>query len=751
MVPAELRERAQWLVWRFESHPGDKKPRKVPYYTNGRRRQGEQGSAADREQLVLFDHAFNVKSRENYDGVGFAFLPDDGLIGIDLDNCIDGETGLLQDRAQKIIEACASYTELSPSKRGVHIFVKGHVDRSFKSNQIGVEVFCGAQFFTFTGEHFSTCPQTIEPIAPAVLNRLKLTVDQAKTSARAARPGGSAAVVGDFDKWAKVQTALVYISPDDYHDWVHIGMSIQAELGLGAFSVWDQWSARSAKYKGPHELEAKWKSFDSSGGITGATLFKMARDAGWRAPGRPKPAAPAPGEAAPEAEGGKPTKPRPKAFSFKRFFEQFTLIYPTETAWDEEIEKIVKLSAMRAKFTKAVVDFWLKSTDPQSDLVRRCVNEDDVVFDPSCTCDPKTTVNLFRGMRTKPDATKSCEKLIALLRYLCREEEDHLTPITDHVLKWIAYPLQHPGAKMQTAVVMYGHEGTGKNLFWDAVAQIYGEYGGFITQFQLQSQFNDWASRRLFIVANEVLTRMELRHMVGYLKNLITEKRIPIETKNMPVREEDNHMQLVFLSNELQPLVVSPGDRRYVVIRTPPQREGDYYAKVSEELAAGGAEGLYHYLLELPLGDFNAHTKPPITDAKRDLIELGMSFPELFWQHIKEGLVPLPYSPCYWEHLYRAFQLYCARMGNRNPPPQPNFAQGFMRMNGVRRRVLRITDPEKEIGIEIKQRQVYLMGERPEGFENDDKWADQSAKEWFQSLVKWERQHRARNGEGVDA
>jgi hypothetical protein len=746
MVPQELRDRPQWLVWRFEHQKDEKKPRKVPYYVNGQRRQGTQGSEDDRLQLVLFDAAINEMSRGKYDGVGFAFLPGDGLIGIDLDNCIDHETGEIQERAQKIIAACSSYTELSPSKRGVHIFVKGQVDRSFKSNQIGVEVFCGSQFFTFTGEHFSTTPQTVNEISEAVLRRLKLTVEEAKTGARSRSAGPVTAQ--SFDTWAKVQSALPFIPPDlGYEEWLQIGMAVHAELGDGAFSVWDQWSARGAKYPGSKQLESHWRSFTPGGGITGATLFKMARDAGWRPPGRPKASNGA--AAGEEAAAEKPKKrERGGGFNFGRFFKQFALIYPTETAWDAELEKIVKVSAMRLKYGKGVVDFWLTSTDPRSDLVRRCVNEQDVVFDPSCSCDPKTTVNLFRGMPLKPDGTKSCEKLIGLLRYLCREDEEANTPISDWVQKWIAYPLQNRGAKMQTAVVMYGHEGTGKNLFWDAVATIYGEYGGFITQFQLQSQFNDWASRKMFVVANEVLTRMELRHMVGYLKNLITEKRIPIETKNMPVRIEDNRMQLVFLSNELQPLVVAPGDRRYMVIRTATQREPDYYAGVGAELAAGGVQGLYHYLLNLDLGDFNAHTKPVATEAKRDLVRLGMSMPQLYWQEIKDGLLALPYIPAHTEDHYRAFKAWCAREGDKNPPKMETFSQQFMSMNGVTRKTLRISDPSKEVSLESKQRRVFLMGEQPDGM-RETAWADACAKEFHAAMLKYVYAGRsAQEGEG---
>ena len=37
------------------------------------------------------------------------------------------------------------------------------------------------------------------------------------------------------------------------------------------------------------------------------------------------------------------------------------------------------------------------------------------------------------------------------------------------VLKWLAYPIQHPGAKMRTALVLHGPQGTGKNMFFEAI------------------------------------------------------------------------------------------------------------------------------------------------------------------------------------------------------------------------------------------------------------------------------------------
>lgn len=286
-VPGAMRELKQWLVWRFE--PGDKKPRKMPYYVSGARRTGEQGSDRDRAALATFEAALSVLERAKCSGLGFAFLPGDGLIGIDIDGQVD-EQGVASSRAQAIVEACGSYTEFSPSGRGVHVIVAG-TSETFKSNDIGLEVFCGRQFFTVTGEPFPGGKPGVATITDAVLRRLKLTVETAK-GARSSSPAPSPPP--QSIERAELEAALLAISPDlGYDDWIQIGMALQAELGEGGYQLWDYWSSKSAKYAGERDTRSHWKSFGGKAGITAKTIFKFARDAGWKKPrGSRKPSTP---------------------------------------------------------------------------------------------------------------------------------------------------------------------------------------------------------------------------------------------------------------------------------------------------------------------------------------------------------------------------------------------------------------------------------------------------------------------------
>lgn len=188
-IPAYLAERKQWLVWKLESKPGQTKPAKIPYYAKGTRRVGEQGSDKDRGRLVTLAQAREAFERGNYAGVGLALLPGDGLVGIDLDHVVTPTTGEMTKQAMGIVLACASYTEYSPSGTGLHIIVQG-VTTTNKSNDIGVEVFCGRQYFTVTGRRVADTPGDVAPVDQAVFKRLHVLINRAKDK----RKGEPAAV-----------------------------------------------------------------------------------------------------------------------------------------------------------------------------------------------------------------------------------------------------------------------------------------------------------------------------------------------------------------------------------------------------------------------------------------------------------------------------------------------------------------------------------------------------------------------------
>jgi putative DNA primase/helicase len=394
---------------------------------------------------------------------------------------------------------------------------------------------------------------------------------------------------------------------------------------------------------------------------------------------------------------------------FWKLVDRFTWIYPTETAYDHELGDMVGINPMRLQFGRQHVEMWLASKK------RRNVNLEDVVFDPTGKARPPK-LNLFRGLGIAP-AKGECTRLVELLAYLCGDDNN----VFEWVLKWLAFPLQRPGGKMQTALIVAGKEGAGKNLFFGAVRDIYGKHGGFITQRELEDRFNPWLSAKLFLMANEVVTRQEMGHQVGFLKHLITEPEIWINRKMKDARCEQNHVNLVFLSNELQPLQLGPDDRRYMVLRTPAKREKSFYKVVVDEIRAGGAAAFHQYLLEIDLEGFDEATEPIETQAKRDLIEIGMNAAQLFWRDIHDEEIGLPYCPALVQDVYRAYLTWCKRNGEKMPMRINRFVPAFMTLNGVCRIDRRLPAMTCQQGIwyasekKSMQRRVLIMGEAPEG------------------------------------
>jgi putative DNA primase/helicase len=212
-------------------------------------------------------------------------------------------------------------------------------------------------------------------------------------------------------------------------------------------------------------------------------------------------------------------------------------------------------------------------------------------------------VNLFGGFELEPkvgDVT-AVPAAGALPHSRASENCDESDAIFHWLMCWLAYPLQRPGAKLRTAVVMHGDEGAGKNFLFECVLEIYGRYGALVGQDELEDKFNDWRSGKCMVIGDEVSSRQELVHNKNRLKALITAPTVQINPKNLPRREERNHINIVFLSNELQPLALDNSDRRYLVVYTPRMRSATFYETPEEVADAGGVAALYAYLRAYPL------------------------------------------------------------------------------------------------------------------------------------------------------
>ena len=145
-IPEELRNRDQWVAFRYEYRASGGKPKKAPINP----RTGHMTDPTNPGSWGTLDEALRAVERYGLDGVGFALTEDDPYIGADLDEAIDPDTGELRRWAAKIIEKFGSYSEISPSGRGIRIIVRGRLPGE-GTHKKSIGLFDRSCYVTITG------------------------------------------------------------------------------------------------------------------------------------------------------------------------------------------------------------------------------------------------------------------------------------------------------------------------------------------------------------------------------------------------------------------------------------------------------------------------------------------------------------------------------------------------------------------------------------------------------------------------
>lgn len=162
-LPVELTSAMRWVVWRRIVRDG--KADKPPYDF----RTGRPGDVTDPAVWSSYPTAVAEAASGGFDGVGYVFTPADRITGIDLDRALDAR-GVPHDWAMRVVHGLDSYTEISPSGTGLHIFVRGglagrsrHKVGGFGPDGTGaVEVYDRGRYFTVTDRHLAGTPRAIE-------------------------------------------------------------------------------------------------------------------------------------------------------------------------------------------------------------------------------------------------------------------------------------------------------------------------------------------------------------------------------------------------------------------------------------------------------------------------------------------------------------------------------------------------------------------------------------------------------------
>jgi putative DNA primase/helicase len=157
---AELQPLPHWVVWKAELDEG--KSKKVPYNPNYRL---ARASVKLPTSWGSLPEALSALESGNFSGIGFMITPP--LVLLDLDHSVDKPTGTITDpQAAEIVRDLNSYTEVSPSRTGLHILAYASVPG--KNIHTAIELYGQDRFTTITTNHFAGTPATIEQRQDAI-------------------------------------------------------------------------------------------------------------------------------------------------------------------------------------------------------------------------------------------------------------------------------------------------------------------------------------------------------------------------------------------------------------------------------------------------------------------------------------------------------------------------------------------------------------------------------------------------------
>ncbi len=149
-IPQELKDRSQWIVWRFEGN--GTKPTKVPYIAalkNGVLTY--RASSRNPKHWNSFDKALKIYKNSDASGVGYVFSEDDPYAVADFDDAL--KDGVVNEKVAEWLEELNTFTEISVSGTGFHVVCEANVGAG--ASIPGYEVYDRSRYIAMTGNVFA--------------------------------------------------------------------------------------------------------------------------------------------------------------------------------------------------------------------------------------------------------------------------------------------------------------------------------------------------------------------------------------------------------------------------------------------------------------------------------------------------------------------------------------------------------------------------------------------------------------------
>lgn len=254
---------------------------------------------------------------------------------------------------------------------------------------------------------------------------------------------------------------------------------------------------------------------------------------------------------------------------------------------------------------------WIE--DPK----RRCFDKMDFIpynVKPP-TYNKKKIYNLFepfkRNYIDKKDRKETKKIFYDLLFELCGTDKIAY----DYFLKYIAHIIQFPNERPNVIPVMRGGQGVGKDTLIDTIERLLSSDKYCFRTENMEDifgNFNEPLHNRFICQFNETEGKDAVRN-VEKLKGFATRNTNSINMKNKCLYITKNYFRIFIVSNNKTPVLISPDDRRYFVIKSTNKyrQDSDFFTNYYKLLEDDDfIDSIYSDLMDIDLSEVDIRVRP---------------------------------------------------------------------------------------------------------------------------------------------
>lgn len=245
-----------------------------------------------------------------------------------------------------------------------------------------------------------------------------------------------------------------------------------------------------------------------------------------------------------------------------------------------------------------------------------------IVFDPLNS--DSRALNLFSAYCHFKDGLKvvNVDRAFEHYKSLCGYDN----ACFEYLMNYFAHIVQKPYERVNTAVVMYGSEGIGKNIGIGFIGNIIGKqyWGESSCPDDLFGKFAKGMFNRIIFVYDEG-QKGDTKGFMNRLKTAVTSDKLRVEFKGKDQYEVDNYCRLFFPTNDREPFPIVKGARRWFYLKG-----SDKYIDLGKEKSADHFESLskwlkddnvlysfYQFLKNRDISQWNANVVPQSDGLKQ--------------------------------------------------------------------------------------------------------------------------------------